>query len=251
MSGVQAGVDCANCGARLTGPHCAACGQFARPPNPTVRDFLQDIAGELFNYDGRVYQSVWLLFARPGFLSREAFADRRVRYVSPLRLYLLFSVLFFATLTFAPDMIHVNYTYTPDAGEQLDPAVIERKKDEIRAAVNVATNTWVPREMFLLMPAFAALVMLVRRKSGRTYPQHLYFAMHVHSVAFFAATIGALASIVAVPYLSAGLKTGALLFVVAHFVLAFRYAYDTSWFVRYGEPRSSTRSTRSSCWRGS
>jgi len=230
MSTVQAGIDCANCGARLTGPFCVACGQKARPPNPTTLDFLRDFVAELFDYDSRIHRSVWLLFARPGFLSREAFADRRASYVSPLRLYLVFSVLFFATLALAPDVININYTYTADPGEQVDLGAIARTKDELRKAVNDATNTWVPRLMFVLMPAYAALVMLLRRKSGRTYPQHLYFAMHVHSVAFFAATVGVVAGVVAIPYLSAGVKVGALLFVLIHVVLAFRRAYETSWF---------------------
>ena len=35
--------------------------------------------------------------------------------------------------------------------------------------------------MFVLVPLFAALVMLRRRSSGHTYPQHLYFALHVHA----------------------------------------------------------------------
>src|SRR5262245_26809083 len=102
-----AAADCANCGARLAGPYCATCGQKARPPNPTTRDFLSELAAELFNFDGKVFRSIWLLFARPGFLTREAFLDRRASYVSPIRLYLIFSVLFFASLVFAPSLLHV------------------------------------------------------------------------------------------------------------------------------------------------
>jgi hypothetical protein len=100
----------------------------------------------------------------------------------------------------------------------------------MHAAVNEATNTWVPREMFLLMPAFALLVMLTRRKSGRNYPQHLYFAMHVHAVAFSAATIVVAANIVVIPYVSAATKPVGLLFAATHFARAFRYAYETTWF---------------------
>jgi hypothetical protein len=236
MSTLDGGFVCANCGTQLTGPYCAACGQRFRPKRPTVRDFTHELAEELFSYDGRIYRSIWLLFARPGFLTREAFADRRASYVSPLRLYLLFSVLFFATFAFAPNLINVNYTYTPSANDhvdpndpRLDPKFIEQKKGEIRAAVNEVTGHYVPHAMFLLMPAFAALVMLFRLKSGRTYPEHMYFAMHIHAVAFFAATVVVLANIVVVPYLSAGAKVVGLLFAGTHFGRAFRHAYDISW----------------------
>lgn len=238
MSTLATGSVCANCGASLTGPYCAACGQRARPASPTVRDFTHELAEELLSYDGRIYRSVWLLFARPGFLTREAFADRRASYVSPLRLYLFFSVVFFAAFAFAPNIINVTYTYTPSKGAQadpsvdvrFDPAVIEQKKAEVRTAVNEVTTHWVPHAMFVLMPAFAGLVMLFRRKSGRTYPEHMYFAMHVHAVGFFVATLVVLANIVVVPYLSAGTKVVGLLFVGTHFGRAFRNAYDTTWF---------------------
>ena len=217
------------------GPYCAACGQKARAASPTVREFTQELAEELLSYDGRIYRSIWLLFARPGFLTREAFADRRASYVSPLRLYLFFSVLFFAVFAFAPNIIKVNYT--PSASEQVDPAdphfdpkVIERGKAELRTAVNEATTHWVPQAMFVLMPVFAGLVMLFRRNSGRTYPEHMYFAMHVHTVAFFVATLVVLANIVVVPYLSAGAKAVGLLFAGTHFARSFRSVYGTTWF---------------------
>jgi hypothetical protein len=234
MSTLAAGSVCANCGASLTGPFCAACGQKARPSRPTVRDFTHELAEELFSYDGRIYRSIWLLFARPGFLTR----DRRASYVSPLRLYLFFSVLFFAAFAFAPNLIRINYTYTPSANEPADsivderftPATIERKKTEIRTAVNEVTGRWVPQAMFVLMPVFAGLVMLFRRNSGRTYPQHMYFAMHVHAVGFCVATLVVLANIVVVPYASAAAKVVGLLFVATHFARAFRFAYETTRF---------------------
>jgi len=237
MSTLAAGSVCSNCGAALTGPYCAACGQRARAASPTVREFTRELAEELLSYDGRIYRSIWLLFARPGFLTREAFADRRASYVSPLRLYLFFSVLFFAAFAFAPNLIHVNFTYTPSKNEQVapaddprsDPKFIERKKAEIRTAVNEVTGHWVPQVMFVLMPVFAGLVMLFRRNSGRTYPEHLYFAMHVHAVSFFAATLVVLANIAVVPYLSTGAKGIGLLFAGTHFARSFRSAYAATW----------------------
>jgi hypothetical protein len=225
MSRGAIGADCANCGARLAGPFCAACGQKARPPNPTVLDFARDLAEELFSYDGRIHRSVWLLFARPGFLTREMFADRRAAYVSPIRLYLLASVLFFAAFALSPNLFQLSYK--PDDAETLDPAALAQRVEEIRTAANDAINRGLPRSMFVLMPIFAALVMLVRRRSGRNYPQHLYFAMHVHAASFFAGTLVVLANLVVVPYLSQATKIAGVLFILGHFFLAFRNAYET------------------------
>jgi hypothetical protein len=88
---------CENCGAPLYGDHCYACGQ---PVKGLVRQF-SSIAGDfldtVFNIDSRVLRTLGPLLARPGYLSLEYFAGRRVRYVTPMRLFLFLSlVAFFA-----------------------------------------------------------------------------------------------------------------------------------------------------------
>ena len=86
---------CENCGTPLLGEHCYACGQ---PTKGMVRHF-SSIIGDFFdtvlNIDSRVLWTLWPLLATPGFLSREYFAGRRVRYVTPVRLYLFLSVVMF------------------------------------------------------------------------------------------------------------------------------------------------------------
>src|SRR5262249_47373911 len=94
--------DCPNCGTPLEGRFCAACGQKAAPLNPSLGEFAHDLFHELAHFDSKIVQSVRLLLTRPGFLSREHFDGRRTRYVSPIRLYLLFSLLYFAVAAFAP-----------------------------------------------------------------------------------------------------------------------------------------------------
>jgi len=86
---------CPNCGRDLEGAYCAACGQKVAPLNPTFHDLMHDIVHEFLHVDGKIFHSVRLLLTRPGFLSYEYFNGRRARYVSPLRLYLIFSVVFF------------------------------------------------------------------------------------------------------------------------------------------------------------
>src|SRR5678816_4577040 len=93
---------CPNCGAALDGAFCAQCGQKAAPLNPSLSQFIHELFHEIAHVDGKILQSVRLLFTRPGFLSREQFEGRRARYVSPIRLYLIFSVVYFGAAAFAP-----------------------------------------------------------------------------------------------------------------------------------------------------
>src|SRR5262245_25138589 len=93
--------DCLNCGAALHGSFCSACGQRAVPPDPSVSELAGDAWQELSGYDGRIASTVRGLF-RPGHLTREYVAGRRKRYLSPVRLYLIVSVMYFLVAAAAP-----------------------------------------------------------------------------------------------------------------------------------------------------
>ena len=89
------GRPCENCGTPLLGDYCYRCGQ---PIKGLVRHFssiLGDFLDSVFNIDARFPHTIWPLFAKPGFLSLEYFAGRRVRYVSPVRLFFFVSIITF------------------------------------------------------------------------------------------------------------------------------------------------------------
>ncbi|MDB6163402.1 MAG: hypothetical protein JWL98_834, partial [Xanthomonadaceae bacterium] len=95
--GIVAGAPsaCQNCGTPLLGPHCYRCGQ---PVSGLVRHFtsiMGDALDSILNIDARVFRTLWPLLARPGYLSCEYFAGRRVRYVSPVRLFVFLSIVTF------------------------------------------------------------------------------------------------------------------------------------------------------------
>jgi len=89
---------CANCGAPVDGAFCARCGQETAIELPTARQFLRDAAGRYVALDGRLWRTLAMLCARPGFLTREYLAGRRRRYVRPGRLFLVLSLALFAVL---------------------------------------------------------------------------------------------------------------------------------------------------------
>lgn len=94
---------CENCGAELHGEHCYACGQ---PTKGLVRHFssiMGDFADTVFNVDGRIFRTLGPLLFKPGFLSLEYFAGRRVRYVSPVRLFVFTCLIAFLASRFSVD----------------------------------------------------------------------------------------------------------------------------------------------------
>lgn len=94
---------CANCGTELAGEYCAACGQRHEPHVHTVGHFASEAFESISHADSRLWRTLWLLFSRPGFLTREFFAGRRARYLPPFRLYLVLSVILVLLSAMAAD----------------------------------------------------------------------------------------------------------------------------------------------------
>jgi hypothetical protein len=86
---------CDNCGAPLGGRYCSACGQRREPPLHSLWHFLQVAAEDLTHADSRLWRTLAALLFKPGFLTAEFIAGRRARYLPPVRLYLVLSVVFF------------------------------------------------------------------------------------------------------------------------------------------------------------
>jgi hypothetical protein len=89
---------CPNCGANVSGNFCHECGQETVLHPPSTREFLHEFIGHYVALEGKLWKSLGLLLFRPGRLTLEYIKGRRVRYVQPLRLYLTFSLIFFAVM---------------------------------------------------------------------------------------------------------------------------------------------------------
>src|SRR3982750_3617215 len=93
---------CLNCDATLSGAFCSACGQRDVPPYPNLRELAADAFAEFSGWDGRLASTLRTLIQRPGLLTHEFLEGRRVRYISPLRLYLMTSVVYFLIASVVP-----------------------------------------------------------------------------------------------------------------------------------------------------
>jgi hypothetical protein len=89
---------CPNCGAPVPGKYCDQCGQRVEHEIHSVLHFAREATEDLTHADSRLWGTIIALLFKPGFLTREFLSGRRVRYLPPLRLYLVLSVLFFLAL---------------------------------------------------------------------------------------------------------------------------------------------------------
>ncbi|TCV96166.1 uncharacterized protein DUF3667 [Luteibacter rhizovicinus] len=86
---------CANCSTELQGEFCYHCGQSVKSVLRPVSHMIEDVGDLFFHLDERVIHTLPALYFKPGFLTLEYFAGRRVRYIAPFRLMFVFCLLAF------------------------------------------------------------------------------------------------------------------------------------------------------------
>jgi hypothetical protein len=127
---------CENCATPLLGEHCYACGQ---PTKGLIRQFgtiLGDFLDTVLNIDSRVFRTIPPLLLHPGRLTLEYFAGHRVRFVSPVRLFVFLSILAFLAaqwaLNFSGDGANLQIGGGEDTATQIDRAQTEADVVKLR-----------------------------------------------------------------------------------------------------------------------
>jgi Protein of unknown function (DUF3667) len=143
--------ECANCGVQLLGPHCYACGQPVKGMVRHLSSILADASDTILNIDSRIFRTLWPLLARPGFLTCEYFAGRRVRYVTPFRLYFFLSVAAFFLLQFALGDLNMSGVNIDDRAQ--DAITKALTSDEVTRQRDAAIASMRQAESAPMMPA--------------------------------------------------------------------------------------------------
>jgi hypothetical protein len=148
---------CLNCGTDLKGPFCYYCGQ---PDKNLMRFFpvlIRDMLEDVLDFDSRFTRTLKPLLAHPGRLTSDYLNGRRFRYLPPMRLYIISSMVFFilaAMLT--GDAIEINRTVTDDGlnisigsdeeqlsetlDELVDAGTLTREKADMINAAGIVTG---------------------------------------------------------------------------------------------------------------
>ena len=263
-------VKCLNCGAALAGPFCAECGQRALPPHPSLRELIGDTVEHFSGWDGKFAETLKLLIAKPGELTRQWLEGRRVHFISPLRLYFTASLVYFLiaaaapnvpakkTLAFgtsrqgsstividpmAPNQVASGVQDAVSSGNPLSKARRDSLMQKVAKApwalrplirhaiddptgLRVAILRMFPRMFFALLPIYAGILALFYHR--RKYPEHLYFALHLHTFAFIALTIPKLGAFAHLTPLNTALGLLVLIWLPFYYVIAARRIYGGS-----------------------
>ena len=234
-----------------------------------MRELAGDAYNELIGWDGKFAATLRALIARPGELTREFLEGRRTRYVSPVRLYLMCSLVYFIAAAFVAPQVASDASFDVGIGFGWNGGSSQRTPGEAalmkamvsgldsltpqeRADVDAEiTGQWapfqpvlralardaaglqrrvleiMPRALFLLIPALAAILAAFYR--GRHFPDHLYFALHLQTFAFVVLALSTTVQYRAPIWLMASAQMAAGLWILVYAILAQRRVYGGSW----------------------
>ena len=198
---------CVSCDATLAGPYCSRCGERAFEPEAlSLRHFLiHTVAHELLHLDGALWQTLRLLFTRPGRLSIEYAAGRRRGYLNPFRL-LLVSIVVYAllsstgfvvtwnlgpvTMSMAPANVRRNLSVEETIEtidrygllrQQLAAKREQLKSDEAREHFHDRLAEFAEPVSFANVLLLAAVLHLCFHLRRRRFLEHAAFSMHAVS----------------------------------------------------------------------
>jgi hypothetical protein len=123
--------NCLNCGHQVPENYCPNCGQLNREPILTLHDLVHDFIHMFTHFDGKFFQTIRVLFSKPGFLTRAYLDGKRIQFLPPVQLYVFTSALFF--FVFYSFIVNV-----PDA-ENLDNNVnLKKQSDSSKIFLNLS-----------------------------------------------------------------------------------------------------------------
>lgn len=212
-------VVCPNCDTKLSEKDhfCSHCGQQNHDLKIPFWHLVEEGIESFFHVDRKALLTLKYLIFSPGKLSKEYNEGRRVKYIPPIRLYVIISFLFFFLLNmYAPHElakeqgkggISLNF-YGIATNEldglsktQLDSLInargIERTEfrlymiDKLYVLANSNTSNFfhsvlknISYMMFVLMPGFALILYVFFLNKNRYYVESLFVSIHFHSFVF-------------------------------------------------------------------
>jgi Protein of unknown function (DUF3667) len=117
---------CRNCDTHFNGKFCPECGQEADTGAPTAMGFIYEFLTRNVLEKGKLPRTIWHLLRYPGGLTVDFLEGRRARYIRPVRLYLIFSILYFLLLSFQTTTL--VKTLSENADQAMEAAMVNEVK---------------------------------------------------------------------------------------------------------------------------
>ncbi len=200
-------IKCLNCEKEFNSNfnYCPYCGQKNIDPNPKLKHFISEFLSANFNVDSKIFITLKSLLLKPAWLSKEFLAGKREKYLTPVRLYLLISLVYFFVLSINNDnrqnIVEINEdgitktgsiitvdSINTDAFNTFDKNIYEKlhllKTPAGQKMFKQALKNNISLGMFIFIPLTAFILFILFRRKTKFYIPNLIFAIHLQSLIF-------------------------------------------------------------------
>lgn len=200
--------------------YCPNCGQENHKVTVGLKLLVSDFFKDYLTFDSKIFRSLKPLLISPGELTQKFSEGKRSSYVPPVRLYLFISFIFFfissldyfsegesssnpfsnldkanvADTTAVADSVAnnkttaggLNFSVTDGATEtnKLFQEGLARFNELPQKSQDEAIMGGISFMMFVILPIYAFVLLLLFFRKKKFYVEHLVFAFHIHSFYF-------------------------------------------------------------------
>ena len=172
---------CKNCGSKLYGQFCSNCGQN-KEQHVSFSDIKNDFLDEAFDYDARIFKTLKHLFIKPGFLTIEYWTGKRVKYLQPIRLYILSSVFYY----FINSLIKSPQSHFIIANKFASNIIGPKYYGAIE---NSILSYGQEIELLLFTPLTGLVLMILYKVKNKPFLHHMIASVHLSSFIFIFITL--------------------------------------------------------------
>ena len=192
MAASEVAWDCVTCGTTVSTAHCPGCGEGAiRTADLGIRHLLIDAFHAVTDVDSQLLRSFRALLFRPGVLTRAYLEGPRKPYLSPVQVFLIANLLFFAVQALTVDKVFSTPLDSHLHGQDWSPLA----RDMVGARLgekHVTLEAYAPvfdhavavnarALVFVMALPFALLLMLLFVRGTRPFAAHVVFALHFYA----------------------------------------------------------------------
>jgi hypothetical protein len=183
---------CPTCNQDVHTPFCAICGEHPAPERDlTLAGFLEHFVRGVTSVDGKLIRSFRCLVANPGVLTVSYLRGQRKLYNTPLQLFFLANVFFFAVhfnteakVFSAPLASHLHtQPWSPFAAGLVQRHLLRSHTTlELYTPIfNEAVSAHARSLITLMIVPFALMPLLLFRSRSRPFVAHVVFSLHFFS----------------------------------------------------------------------
>jgi len=216
---------CSNCDFNFTEAdnYCPVCGQKNHELKIPLKHLIEEFIESTLHLDTKIFVTLKYLLFSPGKLSKEYNEGRRVKFIAPVRLYIIISFLFFFLLNiYTPKNTHseqnsnakknsaaINLTISDIRTNDL-MGLSEAQRDSLIRVKGIEKSTFnkylvlqlykianggmgefvhsfiknISYMMFVLMPSFALLLFFSFKRQTNYFIESLIVSVHFHCFIF-------------------------------------------------------------------